>query len=51
MMRTIAAGLALCGMAGAVPATTLDKLTWAQTIEVDGAFTETASVEAALAQV
>lgn len=51
MMRSIAAGLALlCGMAGAVPTNSLNTLSWAQTVQVDGAFAQTASVEVALAQ-
>ena len=51
MMRAVAAGLALlCGMADAIPTGSLDKLSWAQTVEIDGAFTETASIEAALAR-
>ena len=48
-----AAGLALlCGMANAVPTSSLDRLTWAQTVEIDAGFAESASsIEAAVAQV
>ena len=50
----VALGLALlCGAADAVPASSLQRLTWERTIEVDAAFAQSASpseVEGALAQ-